>query len=141
MQTKQGPPLGMEYCRNQYTKCFCVCAKKTPRFQPRESYGFQETLATIGKIMVCSYLAAVRGTESPECIECTTFVSRQKPLGNVANSCISCGPCVSGRSDARGGSVVACKILRLPGNLGKLLVESKTLQNPDVKSGSLPLTF
>ena len=67
----------MEYCRKPYkTNGFAHGQKKLSRFQPRKSYGYQETFKNVGKIMVSCNLSVVRGRQSPECIEYTTFAFR-----------------------------------------------------------------
>ena len=43
-------------------------------------YVYQKTFKNVGKSMVCCNLSLVRGTQSPECIEYTTFGSRLNPL-------------------------------------------------------------
>ena len=52
---------------------------KLPRLQPQKCYVYQETFTNLSKSMVCCNLSVVRGTQSPESIECTTFGSRLNP--------------------------------------------------------------
>ena len=85
-----------------------------------KSYVYQETFKNVGKSMVCCDLSLVRGTQSPERIQCTTFGFRLNPWKIIGIPCFSCGACLSGHRDARLGSCVACKILRLSENLQNL---------------------
>ena len=89
-------------------------AKKTTTLPALEILRLPGNLQNVSKSMICSNLSLVRGTQSPECIEYTTFGFRLNPLKNVGNAYFSCGACLSGHSDARWGSCVACNILRLP---------------------------
>ena len=76
-------PAARNASKTLQNKAFRAGQKKPRAWK---SYVYQEPFKNVGKSMVCCNLSLVRGTQSPECIECTTFGFRLNPAGKRCKS-------------------------------------------------------